>query len=75
MADYPPNAPGSSSPGSPGIGGAISDAADALRKTLFPKKERTYGQDHKTEREITDDSQVASNPGRQAQSSDASNRY
>lgn len=61
---------------SPGISGALDDAARAIRQTLMPKRQRAFGAKLQTEDELdADGSHTPSNAGQQAQSSDASNGY
>lgn len=81
---------GSSSPGSPGVGGAIKDAVDAIRTTFGPTNDGTppVGKGGaEREQAISNEvdsiagdasnhsSTVASNAGPQAQSSDHYNKY
>jgi hypothetical protein len=78
MAKYQVGGMDSSSPGSPGIGGAISDAVDAVRKTLTgydPSKDSSGKGGRRREETIDNDASTPSNAGRQAQSTDSYNKY
>ena len=63
---------------SPGISGAISDAVDAVKSYVGVGRRETSGnKDEQSQLDTQDqsESEQASNPGRQAQSTDHMNSY
>jgi hypothetical protein len=63
---------------SPGMAGAVSDAVSAVKDYMRAGREENTGfgnKDEDSQLRESNSSNVASNAGRQAQSTDASNQY